>query len=135
MVASRFQKARRGLGSDVRSECYDHVVGGEWSFRGLDLSAFRVNGLDDRLVEADALFLDRPERLLTVLGLLPPEHEIELGEAEVEEVVPVYDGDLEALIERCSQPRRGLETTESGSKNQNAAPHDHPSLESSLLSS
>ena len=99
MVASRFQEARRRFGSDVRSECNNKIVGRQRPLRGLDLPAFRVDRLDGRLEESNPPVFECREPQLAILRRSPPEHEIELREAEIEEIVSVDDSDLVVPIE------------------------------------
>ncbi len=57
-------------------------------------------------------------------GQCPPEHDVELGEAEHEPLGLVDQDEIELVAEPLGQPRRELETAETRTEHQNSHPAD-----------
>src|SRR5262245_24833047 len=54
---------------------------------------------------------------------LPPEHDVELREAEDERIALVDEHDLDGVAERLGKNRRQLQATEAGAENNHSCRH------------
>ena len=75
------------------------------------------------LAELDTLLVDVAVVQPHLVGGLPAEHHLELGEAEHERVVAVQQRDADRVLERLGEPRRQLQATEARAEDQDVLLH------------
>lgn len=82
-----------------------------------------LDGSHRLLAELDAVLGDVAVVQPHLVGRLPTEHHLELGEAEDERVVAVQQRDADRVLERLGEPRRQLQATEARAEDQDVLLH------------
>jgi hypothetical protein len=119
-------EAGRGGRVQVGTERDHHHVGLERAGVGLDAALQRIDGADRRLDELHTGLDDVAVGVEHGIGLLAPEHHVELREPEHEALCLVDEDDLDVVAEPLRQRCRQLEPAEPGAEHQ----HLHHALRS-----
>ncbi len=116
-------EARRGVHVVVGAERHDQEVRVVGAGVGRDAAGDGVDAGHRLLAKLDAVLVEVAVVQPHVVGCLPAEHHVELGEAEDEGVVAVQQRDADRIGKRLGEPRRQLQAGESGAEDEDVLLH------------